>query len=265
MDENKSGTKKSLIAGSIDVVVSHHVKWPQEYVLSGSKKKRVQYDQLNVTQWMADFCRIMKEETNLENKEHMLDYLIQLLEDANGFSWDAASHAVLLCRMEQGDVKNYMQVEKIDRIRRANAQRHGVGSSSNSSFKSQIQKSIKSSPCLYFNKGSCTYTKNHETRGVTYRHVCSACFNASGRHFPHSEIECRNKIRKNVSNVRVWSLVHIPDILQPDAKNVGHADIELKASQSDIATWYKEFKAYDTIVQKKFRIFRNAQRCQIKV
>ena len=49
----------------------------------------------------------MKEETNVENKEYMLDYFIQLLEDANDFSWDAAkvSHAVLLCRMEQGDVK----------------------------------------------------------------------------------------------------------------------------------------------------------------
>ena len=124
MDENKSGTKiKSLRGGSVDVVVPNKVKWPQEYVLSGSKKERVQYDSLNVT----GFCRIMKEETNVENKEHMLDYLIQLLEDANDFSWDAAkaSHAVLLCRMEQGDVKNYMQVDKIDRIRRANAQRRG--------------------------------------------------------------------------------------------------------------------------------------------
>ena len=74
-----------------------------------SKKERVQYDQLNVTQWMDGFCHIMKEEANLENKEHMLDYLIQLLEDANDFSWDAtkASHAVLLCRMEQGDVKKF--------------------------------------------------------------------------------------------------------------------------------------------------------------
>ena len=176
VDENKSGTKiKSLRGGSIDVVVSHHVKWPQEYGLSSSEKERVQYDQLNVTQWIAAFCRIRKEETNLENKEHMLDYLIQLLEDANDFSWDAAkaSNAVLLCRMEQGDVKNYMQVEKIDRIRRANAQRQVVGSSSNQSVRSQVQKPIKSTPCLYFSKGSCTQTKNHETKGVTYKHVCS--------------------------------------------------------------------------------------------
>ena len=86
MDENKSGTKiKSLRGGSVDVNVPHRVKWPQEYVLSGTKKERVQYDNLSVTQWVAGFCRIMKEESNVENKEHMLDYLIQLLEDANDF------------------------------------------------------------------------------------------------------------------------------------------------------------------------------------
>ena len=48
------------------------------------------------------------------------------MDDANDFSWDAAkaSHAVLLCRMEQGEVKNYTQTDKIERIRWANAQRY---------------------------------------------------------------------------------------------------------------------------------------------
>ena len=111
---------------------------------------------------MADFCRIMKDENHGENKEHMLDFFIQLLEYANDFSWDAAkaSHAVLLCRMEQRDVKNYMQVDKIDRIRPANAQIHVVGSSSIQNSKSQAQKTTRSTPCFYFNKGSCTHTKN---------------------------------------------------------------------------------------------------------
>ena len=56
----------------------------------------------------------------------MLNYLIDLLDDAQDFSWTAAkaSHAVLLCRMEQGEVSGYDQV---DRIRRANAQNHVVG------------------------------------------------------------------------------------------------------------------------------------------
>ena len=84
------------------------------------------YDQLSATQWVAGFGRIMREEQNSEIKDAMLDYLISLFDDANDFSWDAAkaSHAVLLCRMEQGEIKSYTEVEKIDRVRRASAQRH---------------------------------------------------------------------------------------------------------------------------------------------
>ena len=76
---------------------------------------------------MAGFCRIMREEQNLQNQKFMLEYLISLLDDANDFSWDAAkvSHAVLPCRMEQGEVVCYQEIEKqIDRIWRASVQRH---------------------------------------------------------------------------------------------------------------------------------------------
>ena len=56
----------------------------------------------------------------------MLDYLINLLEDATDFSWASAkaSHAVLLCRMEQGEIKGWAETKKTDRVRRAHAQRH---------------------------------------------------------------------------------------------------------------------------------------------
>ena len=72
---------------------------------------------------MGGFCRIMRDE-NLDNQRGMLDYLISLLDDANDFSWDAAkaSHAVLVCRMEQGKIKDYTQTNNIDRIK--SAQRH---------------------------------------------------------------------------------------------------------------------------------------------
>ena len=99
-------------------MVPNRVKWPQEFVLSGSKKERIQYDNLSVVQWVAGFCRILREEKDPQITEHMLDYLIALIEDANDFSWDAAraSHAVLLCRMEQGEVKGYGETDKLDRI-----------------------------------------------------------------------------------------------------------------------------------------------------
>ena len=46
----------------------------------------------------------MREETNQNLKDHMLNYIIDLMDDANDFSWGAAkaSHAVLLCHMELG-------------------------------------------------------------------------------------------------------------------------------------------------------------------
>ena len=102
-------------------MVANHIKWPHEYVLSGVAKERKTYDQLSVTQWVAGFGRIIKEGKNQEIKEHMLDYLVALFDDANYFSWDAAKarHAILLCRMEQGEIKNYSEVEKIDRGRHA--------------------------------------------------------------------------------------------------------------------------------------------------
>ena len=72
---------------------------------------------MNITQWMAGFCRIMKESCQT-TKNHMLDYLIALLDDSNDFLWQAtkASHAVLLSRMEQGEVISWSETEKIDRI-----------------------------------------------------------------------------------------------------------------------------------------------------
>ena len=68
-EADKLGIKqKSLRGGLIEVIVPHWVKWPLEYVLSGSTKERVSYDHLSITQWMVGFCRIMRDEKNLDNQ-----------------------------------------------------------------------------------------------------------------------------------------------------------------------------------------------------
>ena len=154
---NKTGTKvKSLRGGPVEVLVPNRVKWPHEYVLSGNSKERISYDQLSITQWVAGFCRIMKEEKNSEIKDSMLDYLVSLFDDANDFSWDAAkaSHAVLLCRMEQGEIRNYTELEKIDRIRRAHAQRHSQPPKVIRMQTKQVKETTN--PCLVFST-----TKGH--------------------------------------------------------------------------------------------------------
>ena len=93
---------KSQRGGNFDVLINQRVKWPHEYVLSGLNKECVTYDQLNVTQWVAGFGRTMRDKVDPIIKQHMLEYIIVLMEDANDFSWTStkASHAVLLCHME---------------------------------------------------------------------------------------------------------------------------------------------------------------------
>ena len=203
LSENISQGKekiKSQRGGSVDVFVNNRVKWPHEFILSGTNKERISYDQLSPVQWMAGFCRTMRDQPDVKIREHMLDYVIHLLEDAQDFSWSAAkaSHAVLLCRMEQGEISGWTESEKIERIRRAHAQRH-VTAPSEKGQKGQdkTQHASKVLTCLYFNKNTCLQKNSHETRGVLYRHICLACFTAEGKEYPHSQLHCRKSKAKN--------------------------------------------------------------------
>ena len=142
--------------------------------MSWLDKERVTCDQLTIGQWIAGFCRAIREETNQNSKEAMLDYLISLLDDANNFSWSFAKacHAVLLCRMEQGKIKDYTQNVQIDRVRHAHAQRHV--SNGNDIVKNIAKRgNSKSMVCQYYNLANCSQQSTHKTKGVRYRHVCS--------------------------------------------------------------------------------------------
>ena len=92
--------------------------------MSGSNKERITYNQLSLVQWMAGFCRTMRDESNIEIRNNMLNYVINLLDGAQDFSWSSAeaNHAVLLCRMEQ-EVSGWSDTDRTDRIQRPHAQR----------------------------------------------------------------------------------------------------------------------------------------------
>ena len=121
------------------------------------------------------------------------------------FHWQAAkaSHSVLLCRVEQGEIASWSEKEKIDRIGRANAQTHVSGSLTNTGaqkFKRQsqtYQKGTKSMPCMYFNDNSGTFNKQHETKGVFYKHICSSCFTQEGKVSTHSASDCKKSAKND--------------------------------------------------------------------
>ena len=120
---------KSQRSANDDVTVKFKISWPQNQVLSGSTRSRPSYDQLNVLQWVSGFALIAQDESNIDVKNKMLEYLADLMEDAQDFSWASAkaAHAVALCRMEDGKLSwNYTQ--GLDRVRRAHAQKN-IGTS----------------------------------------------------------------------------------------------------------------------------------------
>ena len=191
------GKIKSQKDGAVDVFVNHKVRWPHEFVLSGQNKNRVTYNQLSPVQWMAGFCRTIREESDMAIHEHMLDYVIDLLGVATDFSWASAkaSHAVLLCRMEHGDIKSWSETQKIDSVPHAHAQRHSTSQYSSQRGQDK-QVSGKVTTCVYYNKGVCSQKQTHETKGVLYKHVCASCWAKDGKSYPHPQMECR----KNTKN-----------------------------------------------------------------
>ena len=100
----------------------------------------------------------------------MLDYLISLLDDLNDFfcSWAKASHAVLLCHIEQGEIKDFNETDKIDRVRHAHAQRHTSASQDRVKHASKCNNN-RSVVCQYCNSGTCSQQNSHKTKGVMYR------------------------------------------------------------------------------------------------
>ena len=55
---------------------------------------------------MAGFSQIIRKEQDPKTRDHMLDYLTDLMEDSHDFGWQNAkgSHAVLLCKMEDNKI-----------------------------------------------------------------------------------------------------------------------------------------------------------------
>ena len=48
---------KSQRGGQVDVFVTNRIKWSHVYIVAGTQKERVSYDQLTMGQWMTGFLQ----------------------------------------------------------------------------------------------------------------------------------------------------------------------------------------------------------------
>ena len=85
--------------------------------------------------------------------------MADLMEDATDFSWQGAkaAHAVLMCEMERGTVR-WENGDRIDKIRRAHAQKHV--SQNRQNWGRQDNK--KPWFCKNFQNKACSHSKDHE-------------------------------------------------------------------------------------------------------
>ena len=197
-EEDIQGRYKSQRGGET-VYVKRQVKWPQNYVLAGNSKARITYDQLNPFTFVVGFVSQIRDEKNVEIKNTMLEYLRDLYEDANDFSFLSAKncHAEVCCKMEE-DRLDWLDTFGLDRCRRHTAQRHAPKSEN---FRKMHQKANKPSnftqgkrnvACIFYQKNTCHHASDHETATTAYKHVCVVCF-AKGDFARHKERECPEK------------------------------------------------------------------------
>ena len=121
-----------------------------------------------MSQWVQEFCKNMLDEPDKKIRESMIQYMGELFEDATDFSWQGAkaAHAVLLCKFERGTV-NWGDTARIDRIRRAHAQKHV----STTRTWGKNEKNSKQ-----FQTETCSFSKDHEVNGKTHKYICSFLF-----------------------------------------------------------------------------------------
>ena len=188
---NEKGMLKSQRGEGDQIMVKCQVPWPQNFVRAGTSKNRVSYDNLSVFQWVAGFCTITTVEPDKTVKNAVLEYVTELMEDAQEFGWASAkgAHALLLCRMEQGKV-NWHMTDQIDRIRRAHAQKVAT-STQNLNTKKKVSE-MQGVPCKYYQNGKCSQKGDHNSGGQLYKHICSHC-HTLGKKFSHPSKDCRTK------------------------------------------------------------------------
>ena len=93
--------------------------------------------------------------------------------------------------MEEGKV-DWLSSKKLDRLRRAHAQKFVTNTGSNSHSSKNRTEAQGVHVNLDNKSAKCSHKNDHTTSGQLYRHICSHCFSL-GKKFAHPLKDCRNK------------------------------------------------------------------------
>ena len=141
-------------------------------------------------------------------RENMIEYLVDLLQDAVDYSWPVTkgAHFVLVHRIIDGlaSWENLQSVQKIrERFSKPNtnfSQNYSHVHASDSKFdKKQEPKPV---PCYKFNKRSgCSELQDHVHANLLLRHVCQTCHQATGAFEKHTKMSCPRNAQLSSKNM----------------------------------------------------------------
>ena len=86
--------------------------------------------------------------------------------------------------MKQGEIKSWLDTDKIERVCRVHAQSNNTAQN-NAQRGKKKHSSAKTTTCVYYNKGVSSQKQTHETKGVLYKHICASCWSKDGMAYPH--------------------------------------------------------------------------------
>ena len=187
--------------------VEKKLKWPNDHVYIGTDRKKPTYDQLDECQWMLGFLRQRQSESNQVIRENMIEYLVELLQDAVDFSWPSAkgSHYVLIHRLADG-LASWSDLSSVHNVRlryaRSKPQNSGKTTSKfhNTSHNQNFGSNLKPVACFKWNKGNCGESRDHPHQGLMLKHVCQICFGEFNMFERHKKSECP-RLQKNSKNM----------------------------------------------------------------
>jgi len=170
-------------------------EWPQDFVFVGLERNKCKYDDLDLAQWCAGFSAIITLKMHAGQHslvENMLNYFADCMQEVvdMGFLPVRGAHAVVLSHIETGRL-SWEEKGAPAALRRMYVSRTPAAVLSPGDHV-KVVASISKTPCIPYNKGTCTKGAEHTSKNGKVSHICMYC-QAEGKLHRHPEIKCRSK------------------------------------------------------------------------
>ena len=184
----KSRKKRSGRGRTTEDFVVRDMPWPHHGVYKGPERRAATFDTLSVQEFVFGYVGNIDAAPD-KDKAPMLQHLRELMHDAMYHPWASVRnyHGVVLGQMEQA-VLTWTDRAVIQDLRAQYARTQSTSAQGEAH-------PVK--PCFAYQRGQCDIQgDHHNAHGDKLHHCCAYCWRLKGKAFPHSEMDCRTKVKQ---------------------------------------------------------------------